>query len=292
METKITIKNFEAILPYICDRETSQDPDNWTPENPLLGHCAVVTLVAQNLFGGKLLRASLAEIPEFARMRSHYWNELTDGTDADFTKPQFGERYPVGLKAETRDRTYLLSYPETVKRYKLLSWRLAKLLSNDNALFNDDIYRRCFYAALDSECQKMKFGCVITHDEKIVYEGYNKEIDALKSLCEPKCIRFSIQSRTESMLGACGHAEEQGLWRVVHAGIPVHECDLYIAGFYPNGLPWLKKEPEHTCLRCAVQMYYARIKTVYVPVINRWEGISTEQALETALAYATQEKKI
>lgn len=291
MEVGITAQQLKELLPSICDRETSQDPDRWTSENPLWGHCAVASLIAQNLFGGELLRVPLTEVPGFGHMRSHYWNRLADGSVEDFTRPQFGKQYPVGLKAETRDRSYVLSFPETAKRYKLLAFRLAKSLSNGNLLFENTLYQRCFYAALDSPCQKMKFGCVIVRNEKVVYEGFNKTIKALKSLCEPKCIRFSIISRTESMLGACGHAEE-GLWEVVHQGIPINECDLYVAGIYPNGLPWLKKQAEHTCLRCAVQMYYAKIQRIYVTVVDRWEEISTERALETALAYATQKKKV
>jgi len=291
MEAKVMPEQFKELLPSICDRETSQDPNSWTPENPLWGHCAVVSLVAQSLFGGELLRGSLRDVPGLENMGSHYWNMLADGQIDDFTKPQFKDRYPAGLKAETRNRSYVLSFPETAKRYKLLAFRLAKSLSNDNPIFEDIFYRRCFSAALDSPCQKMKFGCVIIRNGEVVYEGFNKTIEALKSLCEPKCIRFSITSRTESMLGACGHAEE-GLWEVVHRGIPIHECDLYVAGIYPNGFPWLKKQAEHSCLRCAVLMHNAKIRTIYVPVGDRWEGITTEKALETALSYSTQEKRV
>lgn len=128
-EKQITTEQLKKLLPYICDRETSQDPDHWTPENPLCGHCAVVALVAQNLFGGELLRASLAEIPEFAHMRSHYWNRLANGTEVDFTLSQFDQNFPGNLKAEVRDRAYVLSFPETAKRYELLVSRLKKIIS-------------------------------------------------------------------------------------------------------------------------------------------------------------------
>ena len=52
---------------------------------------------------------------------------LPDGTEKDFTKSQFGDRYPAGLKTETRTRNYVLSYPETVVRYKLLAKRLKEV---------------------------------------------------------------------------------------------------------------------------------------------------------------------
>lgn len=287
-----TVEQFKQLLPTICDGETTQDAEHWTPENPMYGHCAVVSLVAQNLFGGELLRASLEEVPEFAHMRSHYWNRLPDGTEVDFTAPQFGGRYPNGLISAPRERSYALSYIETVKRYKLLAWRLAKALSNDNPLFEDGFYRQCFDAALDSLCQKMKFGCVITHFSHVIYKGCNATIPGLKTLCEPNCIRFGIVSRTESMLGACGHAEEIGLWTVVRQGRPLEGKRLYVAGFYPNGLPWIKERAEHTCLRCAVQMHYAGIQDIVVPTVIGWVGMSAEVALKTALAYALGEKKV
>ena len=122
----MNIEEFKKILPKICDRETSLDPDGWTPENPLWGHCAVVSVLAQQKFGGELLRASL-EDTEFARMRSHYWSRLFDDTIEDFTAPQFGDNYPRGLKAETRTVEYVLSNPETNKRYELLLKRFKSL---------------------------------------------------------------------------------------------------------------------------------------------------------------------
>lgn len=285
----VTPEEFADLLPFICDRETSSDPDNWTPENPLWGHCAVVSLIAQDLFGGKLFRTSLLDIPEFARMRSHYKNAARD-----FTASQFGDHYPEDRVWVEKKRSDVLSpaHPETKERYKLLASRIAEVISDGNSLFDDAIYLRCFYEAMDSACQKMRFGCVITtHNGEIIYGGCNANIEPLKSMCDPKCMRFFITSRTESMLGACGHAEEHGLWEIVRQGIPLDECELYIAGF--NGIfPWMKTEPEHTCLRCAVQMYNAKLKKIYVPVVDRWVGISPEQALETARAYATQEKKV
>lgn len=289
----ITPEQFKKILPSICDKETSQDPDGWTPDNPLWGHCAVVSLVAQNLFGGELLRASLVGVKGFEHMRSHYWNRLADGTFEDFTKSQFGESYPTGLKAEVRDRVYVLSFPETMKRYKLLAYRLAKVLGGNSSIFEDAIYQKCFYAALDSPCQKMKFGCVLVRNGEEVGVYNNHFIEPLLFLCEPECIRLSLPSRVESMLGACGHAEEFAIWEAVRLGVPLHECDLYVAGIYPNGLSWLKEEaPDHTCLRCAVQMYYANLSNIFVPFVDRWVSLSSQEAVSRSIAYALGKKKV
>lgn len=290
-EALITPDQFQEVILKICDSQTTQDPDHWTEENPLLGQCAVVSLIAQSLFGGKLYRAPLADYPEFAYARSHYVNQLPVGRIVDFTKAQFGKKYPENLTFEEREREYVLSYPETLKRFKLLSIRLAKEITG-NALFEDPIYQKCFENAISSSCQKMHFGVVVVKDGIIVAESTNKTIEELKSFCTPTCIRLNIASRAESMLGACGHAEEWALKEIRDKGIDPKECDLYVAGVKMDGMPWIKDKPEHTCLRCAVQMNYAGIKSVQMPVADRWVGITASQALDTAKAYALGEKKI
>lgn len=293
---QISRERFKDLLPAICNLETSSDPNNWTQENPLWGHCAVVSLVAQNLFGGKLARASL-EDTEFAEMVSHYWNIFPDGTGEDFTAPQFQGKKPV-LTASERTRDYVLYDPKTGKpreimnRYKLLAVRLVRMLNSSNPLFNNPIYQTCLFEALGSPCQKMWFGCVIRYQSSIVYRGCNKTLEPLKSMCDPLCIRLNIQSRTESTIGACGHAEELGISECVKIGIPLKESSLYVAGLYSTGLPYIKKEADFTCLLCARQLYNYGIGQIYIPVVDKWVGISAEQAVETARAYAMKEKTV
>ncbi len=283
---------FARLLPALCDRETSADPDGWTPENPLWGHCAVVSLAVQDRFGGGLLRASLEKFPKWAKMRSHYWNRFPHGGQRDFTEPQFGGDPPQGLEAAEKTRAYVLSHAATLERYKLLAWRLAQAENAGDALLEDDLYRRCYTAAMGSPCGKMRFGAVLMHRGEVVAEACNGTIDPLKGLCEPTCIRLSIASRTESMIGACGHAEEFAVWDAVRQGIPPSECDLYVAGVRMNGAPWMKERAEHTCLRCAVQVHHAGIRRIFVPVAGRWESVTTIEALQQAKAYATGEKSV
>jgi len=128
LPTEKNFNNFEQKLLLICDQDTSLDEPGWTKDNPLYGHCAVVSLLAQDIWGGKLLRASLANVLGYEHFRSHYWNLLPNEIQKDFTRSQFQGSYPQNLIVEERSREYVLSYPETVKRYELLKERFNKLL--------------------------------------------------------------------------------------------------------------------------------------------------------------------
>lgn len=285
----LSIDDFKQLLPSLCDSATSLASNAWTQDNPLIGHCAVVSLVAQNLFGGDLLRASL-ENTIFSGMGSHYWNRFVDGSEMDFTKPQFGDKCPIGLEGKLRERSYVLSFPETKSRYQKFALRLAKKVQPQDTV-DDKIYEACFYAALDSPCKKLRFGCVAVRTGEIVADSCNKTIEPLKSLCEPSCIRMGIQSRTESRIGACGHAEEFVIYGLVKKGVSLSECDFFVAGVYPNGLPIPEDNTDYSCLRCGVQMYNAGVRSVAGPMNGRWIDLPMERAVESAVAYALKQKK-
>jgi len=123
----ITKEQFQQAIIQSGKRETSATPEQWSQENPTLGHCAVVALLAQDIFGGDLLRASL-EGTEFAYARSHYWNRLADGSEVDFTEPQFQGRRPQ-LEGEVRTREHVLSNEQTKLRYELLKIALMLALA-------------------------------------------------------------------------------------------------------------------------------------------------------------------
>jgi hypothetical protein len=86
----------------------------WTPERPSTGQCAVTALVVQDVYGGELLRALVDG-------QSHYWNRLPGGDELDLTRDQFDTFEPVDTVV--RDRAYVLSFPDTVRRYRLLAER-------------------------------------------------------------------------------------------------------------------------------------------------------------------------
>jgi hypothetical protein len=112
---------FEALIRRICDRETSLCPDSWTRHNPLLGQGAVVALLAHELFGGFILKASLMRTP-FAEIGYHYWNRISSGERIDFTEGQFGRRL-LRLDGDPKRPEMVLCDKSIEERYKLLRSR-------------------------------------------------------------------------------------------------------------------------------------------------------------------------
>jgi len=105
-----------AWIPSAWSRDTSASPDEWTPENPALGQCAVTALVVQELLGGELRRARVNGV-------SHYWNVLPNGRRVDLTVQQFGAEpltYEPNEAGERRERAYVLGFRETAERYRRL----------------------------------------------------------------------------------------------------------------------------------------------------------------------------
>ncbi len=125
---KITIEELKEALRKSWSKETSSDPNNWTPENPAWGQCAVTACIVQDYFGGNLIRATVNE----RGCSTHYWNQLPDVTEIDLTQDQFSENFNAFIKRhclqELKTREYVLSYPSTAKRYEILKQRVEKFL--------------------------------------------------------------------------------------------------------------------------------------------------------------------
>lgn len=90
----------------------------WNSQIPATGQCAVTALVVQDYFGGELLRTTNPIGLSDSRV-SHYFNLLPGNREVDLTRGQFWVWEPDGIMI--RDRDYVLSFPDTVERYKLLS---------------------------------------------------------------------------------------------------------------------------------------------------------------------------
>ncbi|MBK1666509.1 hypothetical protein CKO28_00445 [Rhodovibrio sodomensis] len=122
-----------SLLPRAWFAASSNDPDNWTPLNPAWGQCAVTALVVQDICGGRLLRC-VATLPGHRHQTTHlgHYKNLIDGREVDLTRRQFppGTRFSYaepkrGGHASTR--AYLLSNPETARRYRKLREALTVL---------------------------------------------------------------------------------------------------------------------------------------------------------------------
>jgi hypothetical protein len=119
---KISIEEFNKIIPTICSRETSSNSNLWTEENPTYGHCAIVSVLAQECFGGEISKVSLKGT-SFENLKSHLFNVI-DTREIDFTKQQFGNGFNYqDTPREKQTREKILGYPGTQERYNILKKR-------------------------------------------------------------------------------------------------------------------------------------------------------------------------
>lgn len=119
MELYVDKTKLEYLLLLAWNKETSAG-GVWDEDNRALNQCAVTALVVQDYFGGVLLRCPMTNGD------GHYWNRTASGKELDLTEIQFAllvER-PIREKVIVRDREYVLSFPDTVLRYRLLKQRI------------------------------------------------------------------------------------------------------------------------------------------------------------------------
>ncbi|MDQ5957157.1 MAG: hypothetical protein QG614_132 [Patescibacteria group bacterium] len=114
--------NYLKTIKDIASAETSFDPSNWTPSNPLWGHCAVVSLLAQEIFGGEIVKGSLLDYPKYSYLKSHIWNRINE-EDIDFTSEQYSDLSHKDLEGVIYSKESILKYPNTVKRLSILKER-------------------------------------------------------------------------------------------------------------------------------------------------------------------------
>jgi hypothetical protein len=119
----VEIADLACMLRSRWTKDTSANADHWSLQNPSYGQCAVTSLIVQDLFGGCLLRAHVNNT-------THYWNRLPSGEEVDLTRDQFGG--PIDVPpGEERSREYVLSFPDTVRRYRLLAYSIREALLSD-----------------------------------------------------------------------------------------------------------------------------------------------------------------
>jgi hypothetical protein len=109
-----------AAIRHAWAADTSTD-SGWSVTCPAQGQCAVTALIVQDYLGGQLVRAEVEGI-------SHYWNRVKEG-EVDLTRDQFTHFAPTAIGI--RSRRYVLSFPDTVRRYETLKERVAKILGQE-----------------------------------------------------------------------------------------------------------------------------------------------------------------
>ena len=119
-------KEFLKKIKEIARQDTSFDPEKWTSENPLWGHCAVVSLLAQEIFGGELKKGSLKNYQKYSYLKSHIWNQINN-EEIDFTKEQYKYLLYKNLEGILCTRDSILNHPDTIRRFDLLKNRLQEI---------------------------------------------------------------------------------------------------------------------------------------------------------------------
>jgi hypothetical protein len=92
-----TLQETEAAIRAAWGRDTSDDPDEWSEENPARGQCAVTALLIRELLGGEILVANV--LRDGRRVDRHAWNRLPSGLTLDLTREQFTNGEHLGEPA-------------------------------------------------------------------------------------------------------------------------------------------------------------------------------------------------
>jgi len=82
-----TLDETEGAIRAAWGRDTSDDPEEWSEQNPARGQCAVTALLVRELFGGEILVANV--LRDGRRVERHAWNRLPSGLALDLTREQF-----------------------------------------------------------------------------------------------------------------------------------------------------------------------------------------------------------
>ena len=101
--------------------ETSFWPDDWTPDRPSFGQCAVTAMIVHDRFGGEMLRTVNEGV-------LHYWN-LVDDIDVDLTRDQFDSWAPEDEIVAVDPDYVRTSGPTIAARHSRLSAALDNLPS-------------------------------------------------------------------------------------------------------------------------------------------------------------------
>lgn len=127
----VAFSNLTNALNNSWSAHTSSNAD-WSKNNPAEGQCAVAACVIQDYLGGDIV--NVRAIQSDGVTVSHYFN-MINGEVVDLTKSQFNDDTVLSeplpkLGGYNTTRDYCLSYPDTLRRYRILSKKVAKQLAH------------------------------------------------------------------------------------------------------------------------------------------------------------------
>lgn len=160
---------------------------------------------------------------------------------------------------------------------------------------SDTYLSKALEFALSSPCTKMGFGAVLVNDYNgVIYQTTdNRPTQETAWVCEPTCIRLTIPSRTQSMIGACYHAEERAIAEGLRADLDLRNFVLFVAGVHGESKqPAYRENPVFSCVRCAASMVLHRLKGVYLYDGQYWHYQDSAHAYQTALSYALGQRSV
>jgi hypothetical protein len=120
-----TLAQLEQAIRESWSLDTSDDPDEWSPENPSRGQCDITSLVVHDLVGGELLGADVYLGDE--RIEGHMWNRLASGIEVDLTRAQFRRGEVIGQpRVRPRPAEFSVDHPRyhRYEKYVVLSQRV------------------------------------------------------------------------------------------------------------------------------------------------------------------------
>ena len=97
--------------------------NEWNDDNPTLGHCAIVSLLVNDYFGGEIYKIKVDEV-------NHYFNIIGDDI-VDLTSSQFNKEIDYNNKIKKNIKE-LLDDKDTLLRYNMLKMRLELIIEDDN----------------------------------------------------------------------------------------------------------------------------------------------------------------
>lgn len=97
MSAPLTLAAVEEAIRASWTRDTSDDPDEWTPENVTRGQCAVTSIVLRELLGAEIVMADVHG--SHIEGERHAWVRLPGGLEIDLTTDQFRAGETLGPAA-------------------------------------------------------------------------------------------------------------------------------------------------------------------------------------------------